>query len=143
MNPDPRLEDYAIQTYEKLRFADTDQQGHVNSSVASTMIETGRVEVLYDPANPMYGQDCTFVLASQTINYHTEIMWPGLVEIGARVARIGKSSVAFEYALFQNKKCVATASAVVVQISEATRHSVPLNADSIARLEKLGGGAGS
>ena len=42
------LEQFPIRTYDKLRYADTDRQGHVNNAVFSTFLETGRVELIYD-----------------------------------------------------------------------------------------------
>ena len=131
------LDGYPLKTYEKLRYADTDRQGHVNSAVHSTMIETGRTGILFDPDDPLYSPGCSFVLASQTLNYHAEIMWPGLVDIGTRVAKIGTSSVTFEYAIFQEGRCACTASSVVVHINDATRRSEPFRPEAIARLENL------
>src|ERR1700722_2154599 len=48
----PTLSDFALHTYDKLRYADTDRQGHVNNAVFSTALETGRAEFLYDPDAP-------------------------------------------------------------------------------------------
>lgn len=70
------IEQYPIRTYEKLRYADTDRQGHVNNAVFSTMIETGRVEILYDPGAPLAKPNCAFVIASQKLNFYAEINWP-------------------------------------------------------------------
>jgi acyl-CoA thioester hydrolase len=43
----PRLETYPHVTHDKLRYSDTDRQGHVNNAVFSTYLETGRVEIFY------------------------------------------------------------------------------------------------
>ena len=50
----PPLESDALRTHEKLRYADTDRQGHVNNAVFATMLETGRVELLYSLDKPLY-----------------------------------------------------------------------------------------
>ena len=55
-----------------------------------------------------------------------EINWPGRVEIGTAVTKIGNSSVNFYQGLFQNGRCVATAETVIVQMNEQTRKSHPL-----------------
>ena len=39
------LHDFPIQAFDKLRYADTDRQGHVNNANFSTFLETGRVSV--------------------------------------------------------------------------------------------------
>jgi acyl-CoA thioester hydrolase len=36
---------YPSVTYDKVRYADTDRQGHVNNAVFATFLETGRVEI--------------------------------------------------------------------------------------------------
>lgn len=67
------LDQFPLQTYEKLRYADTDRQGHVNNAIFSTMLETGRVELLYDPGHPLISNNCAFVIASLTLNFRAEI----------------------------------------------------------------------
>ena len=129
----PPLESYALRTHEKLRYADTDRQGHVNNAVFATMLETGRVELLYSLDKPVYSEGCTFVLASLHLDFLGEINWPGQVDVGTRVASVGKSSVTFEQGLFQKGECVATAKTVVVQMNVTTRRSHPLSEESRQR----------
>ena len=52
MDDAPTLSQFALHAYDKLRYADTDRQGHVNNSVFSTALETGRVELLTLPTRP-------------------------------------------------------------------------------------------
>jgi len=42
------LSQYPSQTFEKLQYADTDRQGHINNSIFSVLCESGRVNFLYD-----------------------------------------------------------------------------------------------
>ena len=121
------LADYALQTHEKLRYADTDRQGHINNAVFSTMLETGRVELLYAPDSPLAAEGCAFVIASLHLDFHGEITWPGQIDIGTRVSAVGKSSLTLEQGLFQNDSCMATARTVIVQMDEASRRSHPLS----------------
>ncbi|NTU85170.1 MAG: TetR family transcriptional regulator [Chloroflexales bacterium] len=137
MKSSPDLDRFPLKSYEKVRYADTDRQGHVNNAVFSTLLETGRVEVLYNPAQPLASPNCAFVIASLTLNFHSEITWPGRVEIGTRVATIGRSSVTLEQALFQEERCVATANTVIVQMNEATRRAQPLNDTAVTSLTNL------
>ncbi len=137
MKPAPDLNQFPIKTYEKIRYADTDRQGHVNNAVFATLLETGRVEVLYDPTHPLASPNCSFVSVSLTLNFHAEITWPGRVEIGTRVAGIGRSSVTLEQALVQEERCVATATTVIVQMNDATRRAQPLNDPAVAALTRL------
>ncbi|MCM8612949.1 thioesterase family protein [Accumulibacter sp.] len=123
-----RIDDFALRTYEKLRYADTDRQGHVNNAVFASMLETGRVELLYNPDRPLADEQCSFVIARLTLDLHAEITWPGRVDIGTRAARIGRSSITLEQGLFQNGQRAATASTVIVQVNDTTRRSQPFSA---------------
>ena len=131
------LDQFSLKTHEKLRYADTDRQGHVNNAVFSTMLETGRVEVLYDSNAPLAGPGCAFVIAGQSLNFRSEISWPGRVDIGTRICKVGRSSVTLEQALFQNGRLAATAKTVIVQMNEANRRSEPLTDKAVERLNSL------
>lgn len=133
----PSLDAFPLRTYDKLRYADTDRQGHVNNAVFATMLETGRAELLYAPGNAMFDDGCAFVIASLRLDFLGEIRWPGRVEIGTRVSRIGNSSFTLEQGLFQEERCVATGEAVIVQMNEGTRRSQRLNDKLIRRLAEL------
>ena len=41
-----RAENFPFRTRDKLRYGDTDRQGHVNNAVFATFLETGRVDML-------------------------------------------------------------------------------------------------
>lgn len=133
----PLLSDYPLLTFDKLRYADTDRQGHVNNAVFSTLLETGRVELLYASGDPLHDIGSAFVIASLHLDFLGEIRWPGQVDIGTRVAAIGKSSLTLEQGLFQEGQCVATAKTVIVQMNESSRRSQPLTDASLSRLSKL------
>ncbi len=39
----PTLDAFPLRTHEKLRYADTDRQGHINNAVFATLLETGLI----------------------------------------------------------------------------------------------------
>jgi len=129
--------DYPLKTHDKIRYGDTDRQGHVNNAVFATFLESGRVEILYDEGNPLADPSCAFVIAQLVLNFRAEVTWPGMIEIGTRVASVGRSSVKLEQALFQGGRCVAVAETTIVQMDEATRRSSPLSAAAVERLSAL------
>jgi acyl-CoA thioester hydrolase len=138
------LEQFPLRSTDKLRYADTDRQGHVNNAVFATLFETGRVDLLYDETKPLREPGTAFVIARLAIDFHAEIVWPGAIDIGTRVARLGRSSIGLEQALFQNGRCVAQAESVLVLMNEATRKSHPLSPqaiDCLARFMRSQGGA--
>jgi acyl-CoA thioester hydrolase len=126
MTKELKLADFPHRTSDKLRYADTDRQGHVNGAVFATFLESGRVEILYDPAAPLCGTGTAFVIARLVLDLHAEINWPGVVWIGTRVASVGRSSVRLAQAIFQDDRCVATAETVIVLMDESSRRSASL-----------------
>ena len=61
-----RLGDFAGQAYDKLRYGDTDRQGHVNNAVFATFMETGRVELIYSPQDPLLEDGFSFFSTPMT-----------------------------------------------------------------------------
>ena len=112
---------------DKLRYGDTDRQGHVNNAVFMTFLETGRVEVLHRPSSPIYDDNAEFVLVNVNLNLQGEIRWPGEVQIGTAVSKIGNTSITLYQQVFQNEICVASAESVVVQMNTTTRKSQALS----------------
>lgn len=126
-SPLPAYDDFPLQTYDKLRYPDTDRQGHVNNALFSTFLETGRVELMSHPESLLTSDNCTFVIAHQKLDLLGEINWPGTVEIGTRVVKVGSSSVTLYQGIYQHEQCVALAETVIVQMHETTRKSHPLS----------------
>lgn len=128
------LEHYPRHATDKIRYADTDRQGHVNNATFSTFLETGRVELLYDPQAPLAGPDGEFVIASLMLEFRGEIQWPGSVQIGTGVSRVGSSSLTLTQAVYQDARCVALADTVIVHIDTASRRATPLGEAARVRL---------
>jgi acyl-CoA thioester hydrolase len=130
-----RLEDFEGRAYDKLRYGDTDRQGHVNNAVFVTFMETGRVELIYSPLDPLLDEGFSFVLAKLDIDYVAEVLWPGTVDIGTRVTRVGRSSVTMQQAVFQAGRLCASAETVVVHFDQTTRKSHAFSEAQRAKLE--------
>jgi acyl-CoA thioester hydrolase len=64
-----QLSDFPLQTFDKVRYADTDRQGHVNNAVFSSFLETGRVELLYAHSSLLPQAGCSFVIASLKLDF--------------------------------------------------------------------------
>src|SRR5258708_35278299 len=97
---------YKIWTFDKLRYNDTDRQGHVNNAVFATFFETGRVAFLYDQALNLAAPGCDFVVARLAIDFRAELYFPGNVAIGTRVLRTGPIPFAFGQGVFTEDLCV-------------------------------------
>ena len=97
--------------------------------------QSGRLDLLSDPAREVTPPSSQFVLARLVLDYRREMHWPGAVEIGTRVERIGRSSITLAQALFQNDCCVATAQSVAVLMDATSRRASPIPLASVQRLQ--------
>lgn len=120
------LQDYPVHTVEKLRFRDTDAQGHLNNAVYVTLIEMGRVDILFDPQYALDHENSMFMLAHISVDYLAEINWPGSVVIGTKVTHIGNSSFTTEQVIFSGDVCAAVAKTVIVWADKVTRQKKSL-----------------
>jgi acyl-CoA thioester hydrolase len=130
----PRPEQFPHRTVETIRFGDLDRQNHVNNAVFSTFLESGRVIILYGPEYGLTVPGTSFVLARIAIDFLGEMHWPGEVEIGTAVARVGNASLGLDQALFVDGVCVATADNTLVLVDKATRRPRPFSPEHAARI---------
>lgn len=132
-----QLDQFPMHTIEKLRFKDMDRQGHVNNAVHISLIEAARIEMFDDPQYPLREEGTMYMLAHISIDYMAELNWPGFVDIGTRIVRIGTRSFTTEQAIFKEGVCVAVATTVIVKASTVTRQSVPLSDMQKINLQRL------
>jgi len=131
------MADYPFISGDKVRYSDTDRLGHVNNAVFLSFLETGHVELLEDPKDPVVAPGANLVLATVTLDFVDEIRWPGDIRVGTRVTKLGRSSIAFEQALFQGERCVARASDVLVQGDASTKKALPFSGEARSRIEAM------
>ena len=117
---------YRFWTEEKLRNADTDQQGHVNNGVMSSFFEAGRFELLDAPEIAAIRAATGIVVVRMLVNFRKELFYPGTVRVGSRVTRVGRTSFEFQQAIHAVNGEVATAEATCVLLDRATRRPTPV-----------------
>jgi acyl-CoA thioester hydrolase len=127
---------YAIWTYDKLRYGDTDKQGHVNNAVFATFCESGRVMFLFDDKLNLAGPGSIFAVVRLEIDYRAELFYPGRVDIGTRVLGIGRTSFRLGQGVFNADTCAATSESVLVLMDETTHKAKPLTPQLRAWLEE-------
>jgi acyl-CoA thioester hydrolase len=130
-----RLEDYPFRLSDNVRFADLDPQYHVNNVVYSTYFETGRVTLMRNPAYGLMPEGHSWMLVRLAIDFRAEVNWPGTVELGLGVSRIGRTSVAYKQVVFSEGRCAASCDAVTVLVDKQTRRPTVLPDDLIAKFE--------
>ena len=136
--PNKNIGAYPIRSIEKLRFADTDRNGHFSTAVFAISCQNGRMEVLPDPNRAPVPNGAHFVIARLELDFPTEMHWPGTVEIGTCVEHIGRRSIVLMQGLFIRGRCVGPANSIVVLIEAATRRATPLPALLINALHEIG-----
>lgn len=131
----PDLNHFPLHSSDKIRYADTDRQGHVNNAVFASFLETGRTELLYNDENEIIQKDCSFVIASLNLNFIRELHWPGEVIIKTGIKKIGNSSLKLEQYLVQENIIAAKAETTIVQVSNSHKKSHPFTQEVRKRLE--------
>lgn len=123
---------------EKIRFGDIDRHNHVNNLAICAYIEDGRVE-LREREFPDIAQDPTisWLVVNFEIAFKAAIGYPGSVDVGSAVLRIGKSSYLLGHGVFSGDLCVATARTVTVFGDRATGGSRPITGALRGHLERL------
>lgn len=135
--PAPKPEDFKLWTTDRLRYCDTDRQGHVNNAVFATFCESGRTSLLFEEGAPIAPPGFAWVIARLVLDFRSELNWPGEVATGTAVARIGTSSIVLKQGMFKDGVCAAEAETVIVLMDESTRRAAPLPSEVVAKLERL------
>jgi len=117
---------YSFWHAEKIRFSDTDMIGHVNNVAFAAFIESGRVAFVHSGVIRGMPAGLLLVMARIEIDYRAELHWPGDIDIGSRLLRIGTTSFAVGSGVFRGTLCAATAVTTLVVIDRATRQSTAI-----------------
>jgi acyl-CoA thioester hydrolase len=132
----PRLEDFPYRLTDNVRFADLDPNQHVNNAVYASYFETGRVTLMKDPNRGLIPAGLSWIMVRLDIHFRAELRWPGTIELGLGVARLGRTSVTFDQVVFSEGRCVASAQSVNVLIDEASRKPTALTDEVIEKLRR-------
>lgn len=126
----PRERDqYAVFTPLATRWMDNDQFGHLNNVVYYSYFDTAVnatliAELGFDPAD----DPAIFYVVETGCTFYDGISWPTPVEVGARLARLGGSSVTYELAVFAQgaELAAATGRFVHVYVDRVTERPVAI-----------------
>lgn len=128
--PDFDLKDRATFTHWSpvtIRFSDQDCLAHINNVALAQYFEVSRTAFVYDVirlAGPKAIETVEFILARVVIDFVSELHYPGAVDVGARMIRLGNKSMTSGYGIFSGDRCIATSEAVNVFYDMATRSSM-------------------
>ncbi len=131
----PRLQDFPFRLTDNVRFGDLDPNQHVNNAVYATYFETGRVTLMKLPEYGLTPPGLAWIMVRLDMHFRAELHWPGQIELGLGVVKLGRTSVTFEQVVFSEGRCVASAISVGVLLDETTRRPTPLTAEVIAKFK--------
>lgn len=123
-----------------IRYSDQDAMAHVNNTALATYVEAARTDYMYRLIQKGGMEGVEFILARLVIDYLRELHYPGSVDVGARVIRVGTKSVTTGYGVFRGETCYATSECVNVFYDMATRKTrVPPESVRAVLTAELGG----
>lgn len=121
-----RRDIFAEWTRVTIRYADLDPNDHVNNGAINQFFEDGRVQFRTTRMAPLGAATLAgFALVRYVATYRAALYYPGEVEIGTVVTRIGGSSYDLGQGLFQGEACIATAEVTTVHIVDGRSSPLP------------------
>lgn len=112
-----------------LRWADNDSYGHVNNAHYYSFFDTAVDGFLMHHAmrSVLAGEYQTLVVASEC-RYLRQVSSPGIIQVGVRLGRLGRSSIVYEVAVFNDEADEAAAQGLFVHVcvNRATQRPVDI-----------------
>ena len=137
--PSPNLKTMSIYSNwakSTIRYSDLDPNGHVNNGAINAFFEDGRVCFRNDRMLKLGDEILTgFALVKFTVEYLAPLYFPGSVDVGTVVTRIGQSSFSLGQGIFSDGTCVATAEVITVSFDPKSKHSQKLTPELRTILE--------
>ncbi len=109
----------------KVRFDETDLQGHVNFSHYLSYFDVGATEyhaaIGYD-YDRLWSEGIDLLYAESHCNYQSPAQWPEVLRVHARIAHLGRRSIRYEFDVRAEKdgRQVATGHIVAVTAERGT-----------------------
>lgn len=80
-----------------VRFSDLDVMGHVHHTIPLLYLEEARAAYWREVAGRQLVEEIDYVMGEVTVRYHRSIGYPGMVDVGVRVAELGGKSFRMEF----------------------------------------------
>ncbi len=142
MSPKPQISraEYPHFTSLPTRWMDNDIYGHVNNALYYAFFDTAINEYLIDEGglDIVAGDVIAFAVESQC-QYLSPFAFPGVIDVGLRVGKLGNSSVRYELAIFKQGEPLAAAAGYFVHVfvDRATQRPVTMPDEIRAALARL------
>jgi acyl-CoA thioester hydrolase len=119
MPPKPQISraEYLHFTSLPTRWMDNDIYGHVNNALYYAFFDTAINEYLITAGGLDIGAGAVIAFAAESqCQYLRPLAFPGVIDIGLRVGKLGNSSVRYELAIFKQGEPLAAAAGYFVHV---------------------------
>lgn len=128
----------------RTRWMDNDQFGHLNNALYYSFFDSAVTTTLIDEFGfDALSDELIYYVVETGCSFHAGVAFPGIVEVGVRVARIGSSSVSYEIGVFAQgaELAAATGRFVHVCVERASERPAPIPATHRAHFTRVYGAA--
>lgn len=135
------LEGFPVVVRFPLHWGEMDALGHVNNARFFTWFESARI-ALFTRVGILADKprDVGPILATTSCDFLVPVVYPGDISVGARVVKVGTTSLSIDYAVFRDdapgRPC-ARGSSVVVLVDYKSGTKVPVPDAIRAAIDKL------
>jgi acyl-CoA thioester hydrolase len=130
------VSEYAFSARTRVGFSDTDAQGIVYYGRYNPYFDLARVEYLRSLGLLSYESAGAFVMRANDVEYFAPARFDDELEIHVRVARVGRTSITYEFAAHKLPEgtLMVTAHQTLVYVDLAARTALPIPDDYKERL---------
>jgi acyl-CoA thioester hydrolase len=141
------LADYPAIFTVPVQWGDQDAFGHINNVVYIRWLESARIAYLEQSGlEPLMQKHSVGpILANVSCNYRKQLLYPDQVSIGARITRLGRTSLNMSHAIFSHTQqtLVADGESIIVAFDYGQQTSVEIPTElreAVDRFERSASG---
>jgi acyl-CoA thioester hydrolase len=124
----PRREDFTFSMRLATRWGDMDALGHVNNAKFFTYDESVRLQYFTERMadDPKFWNEYGLILAHIEADFIAQLKPPAELDLGFRIAKIGRTSLRTEAGMFRGDALVAVTRGVLVWFDYRTNTTLPV-----------------
>ena len=138
--PRPARKDFRFWLPLATRWGDMDALGHVNNAMFFTYDESARLAYFGElmKGDAKFWNDYGLILAHIEADFLAQLKPPATLDIGFRIAKVGRTSLQTEAGMFLGEELIAITRGVVVWFDYRSSTPLPVPEDVRARIEATG-----
>jgi acyl-CoA thioester hydrolase len=139
----PELAEHPVVISLPVLWGDQDAFGHVNNTIPIRWFESARIAYIETPqiAEALQREKVGPILAAISCNYRRQIKYPDKALVGARITRLGRSSLTMAHAVWSEgqQTIVADGESTIVIFDYASQRPVRISDAMRSAIGKLEG----